>query len=126
MKLPRKAKHWHQEILEALQQALHLAATETGAVNDEVRKNVYKYAPLFATRNRGLSDKSAREAVMRYCAQLRAYDFSVDDGAINNYGINFALSYLDAHVAMQTISEHKAEELMLAIMQITPGLPEIE
>lgn len=125
MKLPRKAKHWHEEISQALTEAIKLSEAEYGELTTTAKQNLYKYAPLFAMKNRGLFDKSARESVIRYCAQLRSYDFSLDEDAINCFGANFTLSYLDAHVCMQEISEHKAEQLLEAMILLPSGLPEV-
>ena len=115
MNLPRKAKHWHQEISDALLQAKALCIAEQGSFNKRAKEGMYKYAPMFAMKNRGLTDAVAKESVMRYCAQLRAYDFAADDEAKNNYEINFQLSYLDAHVCMQLISEQRHDQIMAAI-----------
>ncbi|WP_211830847.1 hypothetical protein [Kistimonas asteriae] len=111
-KLPRKNKHWQKEIADAISESIKLAEAESGVLSAGAKENLFKYAAMFAAKNRAVQSREDRVAMSRYAAQARARDFQLSPGDVSNYDINFMLAYLDAHRSLDLISEKKLDDIM--------------
>jgi hypothetical protein len=112
MKLPRKTKQWAKESAKALEFAFGLAVSEYGELNKDAKENLYKYGPMICAQNRGIKDEGRIKSAALYAFEERLNDFRIDPDSIDNYSINFFLSYLDSHVALEYISENKVHDIM--------------
>ena len=113
MKLPRKNKHWKNEISGAISESIQLAKVEHGTLSTAAKENLFKYAAIFAAKNRSVQSRESKISMSRYAAQERARAFLHSPGDIANYEINFMLAYLDAHRCLNLISEKKLQEIMV-------------
>jgi len=116
MSLPRKNKHWTKEVTDAINASVQIAQAESGSLTVEVKQNIYKYAAMFAAKNRKVVVKDEIAGMARYAAKQRVRDFTVKPEIISNYEINFMLSYMDAHVYLDLISASKHSEIMRAMI----------
>lgn len=116
MTLPQENILWLEEVSEAILSAVHIAEAEYGSLSAEAKKNIHKYAAMFAARNRGITGKEDRAGMARYAAQQRVRDAKVKPEIVSRYEINFMLSYLDSHVYLELISLPQHDELMRAII----------
>lgn len=97
---------WAKESTKALEFAFDLAASEYGGLNKEAKENLYKYGPMICAQNRGIKDEGKIKSAALYAFEERLNDFRIDPDSIDNYSIDFFLSYLDSPVALEFVSEN--------------------
>ncbi|GAB4359324.1 MAG: hypothetical protein Kow006_28360 [Gammaproteobacteria bacterium] len=118
MRAPRKNKQWAEEAHQALVAARALAAAEKGdSLEAEELQHLYKYAPLFCLRNRGIRDKSQLRRVAHFAFSRRLSEIQQDPDRIHRYGYHFLAAYLDAHVALEQLSEKRAQEVLRFLLE---------
>lgn len=118
MKSPRKNKQWAAEAYESLEQAWKLAAAEKeGTLTEEDKEHLYKYAPLFCARNRGIRDKSRLKRIAHFTYSRRLSDIQHYPERIEHYAYNFLAAYLDAHIATEHLTEARAGEIMRHLLR---------
>jgi len=116
-KTPRKLKQWAEEAYTSMQKALTLFKEEHPEPSDEDKLELVAFGPLLAAMNRGIKGGGEVKKM-----QLRALEnFQIDranKGADEQieHGICFLLAYLDAHVAINVVSEMKSQEVMEYLM----------
>lgn len=113
MKTPRKTKQWAAEAHESLGLAWKLAyAEKEGQLEEEDKQHLYKYAPLFCARNRGIRDKSQLKRIAHFTFARRLADIQHHPERTEHCAFNFLAAYLDAHIATEHLNENKAGEIM--------------
>ncbi len=117
MRRPRKNKQWAAEAYDALTMAWRLAAAEHGEMTSDAKQHLYKYAPLFCVRNRGIKDKDQLRKIAHYSFGRCLAAIQQDPSRADRYAVNFLLAYLDAHVALELLTEQRAGEVMRQLME---------
>jgi hypothetical protein len=117
MKLPRKTKQWAKEAAKALEYAFGLAMVKHGELNNDAKENLYRYGPSICAKNRDIKDEDKLEEAAIYAFEGRLNDFQIEPDSIKNYSINFFLSYLDVHVALEFITENKVHDIMEYLLE---------
>lgn len=112
MKTPRKTKQWAAEAFEALTAAWRLAAAEQDELTLDAKQHLYKFAPLFCARNRGIKDKEQLRKVAHFAFSRRLAAIQQDPSRIDRYAINFLIAYFDAHVALDLLTSQRATDVM--------------
>lgn len=112
MKTPRKTKQWAAEAFDALTVAWRLAAAESEGLTLDAKQHLYKFAPLFCARNRGIKDKDRLRKIAHFCFSRRLAAIQRDPSRIDNYAVNFLIAYLDAHVALELLTRQRASDVM--------------
>lgn len=115
--LPRKIKQWAREAVKALNTAWRLAEQEKKPLIQAAKERLYAYGPILFAKNRGITDQEKVKKAAEYAFAERSRDFDVEPECINNYSINFLLAYLDSHVPLQFLSEHKVHEIMTYLVE---------
>lgn len=73
---------------------------------------MFKLAPAYATRKRGITNTKRIQEVTERATGLVQKDFALDSDAENSYELYFALAYLDSHIAAGLITEHQKDDIM--------------
>ncbi|KAA3627286.1 MAG: hypothetical protein DWQ09_13285 [Proteobacteria bacterium] len=112
MKTPRKTKQWAAEAFDALTVAWRLAAAEQNDLTLDAKQHLYKFAPLFCARNRGIRDKEQMRKIAHYCFGRRLAAIQQEPERVDRYAVNFLIAYLDAHVALDLLTAQRAAEVV--------------
>lgn len=112
MKTPRKIKQWAAEADDALSAAWRLAAAEQGELTLDAKQHLYKFAPLFCARNRGIKDKEQLRKIAHFSFGRRLAAIQQDPSSVDRYEANFLLAYLDAHIVLDLLTVQRASEVM--------------
>lgn len=115
--VPSGNAQWLAEITDAIAAASTLASSEIAGKKGEGREHLYKFAAIFATKNRGVVDAERRQSAIRFAAHSRAVDFVVDKTVIKNVEINFMLAYMDAHLDLGLVDEKELDKIMHYVVQ---------
>ncbi|MCP5014184.1 MAG: hypothetical protein GY938_02750 [Ketobacter sp.] len=108
MKIPRKNKHWAQEI----EKALEASISSLTSLDELSKQSLFKLAVPHVIRNRGLSKKDVpRDLGKDYMAECEQ-GLKVDPEAIKHYETQFIIAYVDAHREMGLINERKLDEIV--------------
>ena len=108
MKIPRKNKHWAQEI----EKALEASISSLTSLDELSKQSLFKLAVPHIIRNRGLSKKDVpRDLGKDYMAECEQ-GLKVDPEAIKHYETQFIIAYVDAHREMGLINERKLDEIV--------------
>ncbi len=113
MKVPRKNKHWLEEITVAMENNSYGGVVEKQSTETSEVLKIAICATKDAAKNRGTSKASVIENVISEIEEIVRDEMSRDmepEGV--SLEVQYFLSYLDASVLFGVISERKAEEIM--------------
>ncbi|WP_153039259.1 hypothetical protein [Microbulbifer sp. Q7] len=113
MKVPRKNKHWLEEMTVAMENNSYGSVVEEYSTDTSEVLKLAICATKDAAKNRGISKASIIENVISEIEEIVRDEMSRDlepEGV--SLEIQYFLSYLDANVLFGVISERKAEEIM--------------
>ncbi len=108
--------NWQEEIQDAIKKSIKLAELEQGELNLTAKENLFKYAAIFAAKNRNISSPDTRKDMIRFAAQRRNADFKAVKNAKENYELNFMLAYLDSHIFIQRLNEKERDCVMKTLI----------
>ena len=113
MKVPRKNKHWLEEITVAMENNSYGGVVEKQSTETSEVLRIAICATKDEAKNRGISKASVIENVISEIEEIVRDDMNRDmepEGV--SLEVQYFLSYLDASVLFGVISERKAEEIM--------------
>lgn len=117
MQLPATPQEWLEEIDAAYSAAQVLAQSEQGELTAAAKQDLYKFAAIFAAKNRAVTDRDTRVEAARFAAQSRAKDFNAEPAVVSNYEINFMLAYLESHMSMGVITATELDSIMRYLLE---------
>ncbi len=116
MKLPRKNKQWAKEALDSLALAHQMVLENDGEEASLTVETIFMLAPYFCTQNRKLNDKQKEKEMFYHVTEEKITELDKFPDEIENYNINFLLTYLDCHLYLKLISEKRHDAIMLYIL----------
>ena len=113
MKIPRKNKHWAQEI----EKALEASISSLPSLDEETKQSLFMLAVPHVIRNRGLSIKDVPNDLGKEYLAENKRGLENDPEAINHYETQFIIAYVDAHREMGLINEKKLDEIVDFVLE---------
>lgn len=108
--------NWLDEIKDAIEKSLKLAELEEGGLTQNSKENLFKYAAIFAAKNRNV-DADVRKQMMAFSAKRRLDDFKVEKSNKVEFELNFMLAYLDAHICVDKLEVFEADNIMRDLIE---------
>ncbi len=109
---PTTTAEWGKEMREVLAAAHATVGQEMADGDKSEMQDLYTFAPGLAAHQRGIADEETIRLMNDFVDERMQHSFELDPETTEYYELNFALSYLDAHVAVGLISEHREHEIM--------------
>ena len=107
MKLPTRNRSWLKEVKLA-----YLKAEKAHLKADGDLLEIYKLAPKFVAKNRGITSEGTINEMIEYSKADVAHGKRVDPGSERNYLFHFVASYIDGHHVAGLVDEMECDKIM--------------
>jgi hypothetical protein len=110
MKRISRMRHWRADVLSSFERAAKLYERGESGLDDW--RDLYKLAPIFAAKNRGISNTATLEAMSEYAIKGVEHDHKVEPKNKVDVLFHFTSAYIDSHVAAGLVGELEADKIM--------------